>query len=136
MAAFVKMTRQERRQVARSIMLQKVGNNPKAMKAYGEHIVRLDNERMSEEMVVVGDGGHDEAERRSRTVENEDGSGESVLVKLNRIVGGTTARWKRHFVVEREGEGEAEAQTSDDDKQRYMSRLLNCTRRNTQQETR
>ena len=49
-AAFVKMTCQERRQAARSIMLQKVGNNPKAMKAYDEHIVRLDNEKMSEEV--------------------------------------------------------------------------------------
>ena len=143
-AAFVKMTCQERRQVTRSIMLQKVGNNPKAMKAYDEHSVRLENERMSkevermrnEERVVVGDGDHDEAERRSRTVENESGSGESVLVKLNRIAGGTTVRWKRHFAAEREGEGEVEAQTSDDDKQRYMSRLLNCTRCNAQQETR
>ena len=88
-AAFVEMTSEERKRITRDILMQKVGNNPKAMKQYDEHIGRLENMQQHEESLVQG------TDWLNRTEEK-------ILVKINRIAMGTVVRWPRKVAESRQ----------------------------------
>ena len=103
-AAYVSMTVEERMQVTRNILMQKVGSNPKAMKIYDEHLAR------------------------------QGGSDEQILIKLNRIAGGATVKWKR-TTNESSKIGEEEVRDIRQVASGYTSRLLRCTRCQAPQET-
>lgn len=123
-AAFVAMTTEERKRITRSIMMLKVGNNTKDMKQYDEHVARMEDTQRSEERPVQ------EADWLTRTEE-------TILVKINRIAMGTVVRWTRKVTKSEQGD-EHDRRKNDvqEEKQKYTSRLLACTRCGTQQETR
>ena len=98
------MTVEERLQATRNILMQKVGSNPKAMKIYDEHLAR------------------------------QGGSEEQILIKLNRIAGGATVKWKR-TTNESSKIGEEEVRDIRQVASGYTSRLLRCTRCQAPQET-
>ena len=82
-AAFVDMKRHEREEVARSIYMQKIGHNNKAMKQYDEHKRRLNEAAEAKRM--AGEDGNDQGEAED----------DSMLIKINRVATRTAIRWKR-----------------------------------------
>ena len=60
-------TTDERKKITRNIMMQKVGNNPKAMKQYDEHVTRMEETQQLEERPMH------ETEWLTRTEEKDTG---------------------------------------------------------------
>ena len=114
-AGVVQTTPEERLIIGRSIMQQKIGANPKALKAYSELKQRQQDAKAVEEST-------------------QDRSEESSLVKIAKIAMTTTVRWSRKKADRRTQQStEEEGPTSN--VQRYASRMIKCTRCDKQQET-
>ena len=121
-AAFVDMTKHEREVVARSIFMQKIGHNNKAMKQYDEHQKRVSE--AAEANQTTGDDGNDQREAKDN----------SMLIKINRVATRTAIRWKR-ITKESTEPTQSNHSTSADGRPTYTSRILPCSRCGNPKET-
>ena len=80
----VKTATDEKERIARSIMQQKIGNNPRTMKGYDEHNTRKKETKR-----------HNDQYGENESRESEEG--DKVLLKPTRIVAGCKVRWARSF---------------------------------------
>ena len=93
----VKATEDEKVKVARSIVQQKVGSNPKAMKSYDELQARKQENKQQREQAG-----------RNHIHEGEDT--DKILLKVARIAAGCKVRWARSTNKLGDGEAPEEAQ--------------------------
>ena len=116
----IKATEDEKAKVARCIMQQKIGSNPKALKTYDE---LQDRKQIS-------------TKHREDTQTHDHGA-EKILVKFARIATGCKVKWTRSFRRAAAAEATEEEEDGSLPKaiQQYRSRMLACTRCGEEQET-
>jgi len=114
----VKASAEEKAIIARSIMQQKIGSNPKTMKRYEELKARRKEH---------DDGGDERGRNES----------DRILLKFTRIAVGCKVRWARTLKPTREEEAPDDPQEERQDKvtMPYCSRMIACNRCGLQQET-
>ena len=108
-AAYVRMSKQEKERVARSIVSQKVGANPKSLRSYEEHL------------------------ERSKEGSQEDDR-QTIKIKKAKIAFRNVVKWKRKEDGEDEDEDNKEEGLSEG-RITYTSRRLRCVRCMTEIET-
>ena len=105
-AAYCKMTKEEKEKVTDAIMKQKVANNPKAEKQLAEH--------------------------RERSKQDQ---GTKIIIHIARIAVGASVRWERKITNKDRNGITAKESNRIDEKATYHTRMLACTKCGTRQET-
>ena len=128
-AAHIDMTKDEIDRITENILKQKIGHNPKVMKRYSEMIRR----RSNHEEQSKPEEASPEATQGRETKDNYN----KILLKYARVAVGAAVKWKRVKSSKHEEDPEDQAQQDiEEQKPRYTSRKLRCTRCQATQETR
>jgi len=105
-AAYCKMTGNEKEKVADAIMQQKVANNPKAEKQLAEHRERRKQDR-----------------------------GSKIIIRIARVAVGASVRWQRKLTQKNNNGTSIDESNCTCEQAKRLTRMLACTRCGMEQET-